>query len=394
MVPNLYLSGYPVIMKLLIFRIVLLSIVVSQALMGQNVDNLRSQRDLLLKEIANTNKLLQDKRSTRESAFQQVQVIAREVSVREQLLASLEQEISLIDQSLEFNQLQINKLEVDLNAIKQEYALLIQDTYKRRNALEELAFFMSANGFSEAYRRYRLLKEYSQYRQNQGRILKDSQDKLRALLQDIKAQRDQKEKSLQELEREYRLLENSRREKNRLVTNLQKEEQWLLTNLRAKEKQAKDLENRILEYIRTASVSNLGTDFKDFAGKLIWPVSSGVIVNRFGEHEHPVLKNVTIKNNGIDIQSVAGDDVFAVHMGEVSRVVAIPGYNTAVIVRHGTFLTVYANMREVAVKQGQSVNAGTILGKVYKETGQANGVLHFEIWNGNQKLDPAKWLRP
>ena len=99
-------------------------------------------------------------------------------------------------------------------------------------------------------------------------------------------------------------------------------------------------------------------------------------------------------NRSIDIQSTLGDQVFAVHNGEVSRVVGIPGYNTTVLVRHGKYLTVYANLREVDVKQGQKIYAGDSVGRIFKEESGGSVVLHFEIWHENQKLDPSKWLSP
>jgi murein hydrolase activator len=361
---------------------------------SQSVDNIRNQREKLLKEIENTTKLIQSKRSTRETTFQQLNLISREVVIREQMLNDLQREISLIEHTIESNQVQINLLESEIQLLRSEYARLLQDTYLRRNALDEMIFFMSASNFSEAYLRFRLLKEYSRYRQNQGKSLIESQNRLIGLLENIKAQKEQKERSLALLEKEFNTLGQSQKEKNRLITALQQEEQWLLRSLREKEELAKKLENQILEYIRSASVGTHGTDFSNFMGKLIWPVHRGVIVSRFGEHEHPVLKNVTVKNNGIDIQSVGGDDVYSVHQGEVSRIVGIPGYNTAVIMRHGKFLTVYANLRLVTVKQGQKVNAGDIIGKVFKESAETAGILHFEIWNENVKLDPAKWLMP
>ena len=212
----------------------------------------------------------------------------------------------------------------------------------------------------------------------------------------MKSQMENKEASLAELEYETIRLNNNKEEKKELVTTLQKEEKWLLAEIKKKEKKARELENKILEFIRLArrdaTKSSTGADFKQYLGKLIWPVNKGIIVNGFGEHEHPVLKNVLIKNNGIDIQTLEGEEVFAVHSGEISRVITIPGYNNAIIIRHGDYLTVYANLKDVRVKQGQKIAAGEVVGRVFKESNDSGGILHFEVWNENQKLDPSKWL--
>lgn len=361
---------------------------------AQGVDVLKAEKDALLKEIEDSKRTLKLKQTTKESTLQQLQLVGQEVAVREEILNSLEAQIKELDKSIDANQTKINVLESDIAVLKGDYSKLLQDTYLRRNSLNELAFFMSAADFSEAYRRYRLLKEYSIYRQKQGLILYESQNRLIALQNDIKLQKEAKESNLAEVETEISNLSLSRQEKAKLVASLQNEESWLLKLIRDKENEAKGLEQKILEYIRSSSVSALGNDFSSFEGKLLWPVRKGFVISNFGEHEHPVLKNVTIKNNGIDIQSTLGDQVFAVHNGEVSRVVGIPGYNTTVLVRHGKYLTVYANLREVDVKQGQKIYAGDSVGRIFKEESGGSVVLHFEIWHENQKLDPSKWLSP
>jgi len=380
------------------YLIVLFVWCITSSVQSQNVDNLRSERELLLKEIESTNKLLQSKRQSREATFQQVNILNKEISVRERLIDNFKIEIEALENRIETNQLVINQLEADIKSSKDEYSKLIRDSYRRRNSLDELVFFLSASGFSDAYNRYRLVKEYSRYRKNQVQNLIDNQVRLKAYLTEVQSQMEQKESTLKQLENEYSQLNNNNQQKKQLITELQKEEKWLLSTIKDKEKKAKELENRIMEIVRAARTSSTasvtGNDFNKFMGKLIWPVNKGIVVSKFGEHEHPVLKNVLVKNNGIDIQTIGSEDVLAVHPGEVSRVISIPGYNNAVIIRHGTFLTVYANLRDVKVKQGQKVGSGEFLGRVFKENNDAGGILHFEIWNESQKLDPSKWLLP
>lgn len=380
------------------YLIVLFIWCITNSVQSQNVDNLRSERELLLKEIESTNKLLQSKRQSREATFQQVNILNKEISVRERLIDNFKIEIESLENRIETNQLVINQLEAEIKSSKEEYSKLIRDSYRRRNSLDELVFFLSASGFSDAYNRYRLLKEYSRYRKSQVQNLIDNQVRLKAFLTEVQSQMEQKEITLKKLEKEYSQLNNNQQHKKQLIAELQKEEKWLLSTIKDKEKKAKELENRIMEIIRAArtstTVSTTGNDFSKFIGKLIWPVNKGIVVSKFGEHEHPVLKNVLIKNNGIDIQTIGSEDVLAVHPGEVSRVISIPGYNNAVIIRHGTYLTVYANLKDVRVKQGQKVGSGELLGRVFKESNDSGGILHFEIWNESQKLDPSKWLLP
>ncbi|WP_088653628.1 murein hydrolase activator EnvC family protein [Geofilum rhodophaeum] len=361
---------------------------------AQVVEDLQSEREALLEEIERSRRDLEKTRSSRARSLREMQLLQTEISVRENALLTLQREIDDLDGNIDHLQQEINQIENDLDQLKQEYARLMQDSYLRKNAQDELVYFLSAADFSSSYRRFRLLKEYSDYRRKQGLLLVKSQSKLKGLQRDIGQQKAQKEAALQQIEVNLKSLSASRSDYQQLLRKLQQDESWLRSSISDLEAKAKNLENRILEYIRSSQAGLTGTDFEDFKGKLIWPVSKGLVISAFGEHPHPVLKSVTIKNNGLDIQSISDDKALAVHSGEVSRVVGIPGYNTAILVRHGKYLTVYANLQEVVVKQGQQVQAGQVLGRIFLDDSTNSKVLHFELWQENQKLDPSSWLKP
>jgi len=378
------------------FKTILFILIFSQYSIAQDVTKLRQDREKLLKEIETINKELDTKRVTREDNLKQLTLLQAEITKREELISIIKSEIRLLNNSIEENQQSINKLEQSINEIKKGYVILIQDAYLKINTQSELLFFLSSKDFSEAYRRYRLLKEYSTYRQSQGKALIESQKKLKTLLLEIQIKRDEKETNLVSLEKENKSLNQAQNQRKQIITEIQKEEKWLRQQVETKKKQEKALENRILEVIRQtqSTKTEYGKDFGDNKGKLSWPLKNGIIINDFGEHSHPVLKGVIIKNNGIDIQSSESDEVIAIFTGEVSRVFSIPGYNNAIIIRHGEYLTVYANLKEIFVKQGQKIKTNEKIGILYIENNDAGGVLHFEIWKENQKLNPNQWLKP
>ena len=110
--------------------------------------------------------------------------------------------------------------------------------------------------------------------------------------------------------------------------------------------------------------------------------------------KHPSLPHVETDNAGIDIQTAPGATVRAVCDGEVSAVFKPEGYNSVVVVRHGRYLTVYANMSNVNVSVHQKVKSGQALGTVHADAADNNrSVLHFEIRNNRVKENPESWLR-
>lgn len=367
-------------------------------LYGQSVESLRKERENIIEEIIKLQKLLNEKIETKDAFMQKLSLLDREIFSRRKLINNFEREINKLDEQIEVNELLINDLEKDIQSLKEEYAQLIRYTYRQRGELNQLMFLFSAESFSNLYTRFRLFKEYSNYRKTQGEKLVKSQNQVKGLLKEIQVQKNEKQAVLNEIEIELARLEENRKNRALLIKKLQEEQKWLQQNLKQKEVAAQQLEKKIKELIAAEKALSINKDesitFEDMKGQLVWPVENGVIVNPFGEHAHPILKNVSIKNNGIDIQTLESSDVRCVHSGVVSMVVAIPGLNKTVIVRHGKYLTVYGNLIEVVVKKGDIVEAGEILGKIYHGNTNMNKVLHFEVWEENNKLDPALWLKP
>jgi murein DD-endopeptidase MepM/ murein hydrolase activator NlpD len=123
-----------------------------------------------------------------------------------------------------------------------------------------------------------------------------------------------------------------------------------------------------------------------------WPVEHGVIIESFGTHPHPLLKNVTTKNNGVDIKTTAGSNVRTIFEGTVVNVLVNPGYHKAIIIRHGDYFTVYSNLESVDVKAGDKVSTKETIGKAFTDTDENITMVHLEIWKGTTLLDPESWL--
>lgn len=137
----------------------------------------------------------------------------------------------------------------------------------------------------------------------------------------------------------------------------------------------------------------LSSNFASNKGKLPMPVTGRyTIVGRFGTHQHSRFR-VTTNNGGIDIQAQSGAQARAVSAGEVTRIVAFPGYNNCIIVRHGGYYTFYGNIQQIGVRQGQKVTAGQALGQIYTDSDTGNAQLHFQLWQGTTKLNPEPWLK-
>lgn len=126
--------------------------------------------------------------------------------------------------------------------------------------------------------------------------------------------------------------------------------------------------------------------FANAKGRLPMPLA-GKIVSHFGNYNVEGMSNVKLSNSGINIKGAAGGAVKSVFKGEVSSIFGYGG-TMVVMVRHGAYITVYANLRNVSVRQGQKVGTGQTLGTV-----GSDGVLQFQLRKETAKLNPESWLR-
>ncbi len=125
-------------------------------------------------------------------------------------------------------------------------------------------------------------------------------------------------------------------------------------------------------------------------GSLAMPVY-GTITHRFGRQPHPVFKNIVEENSGIKIAVPRGTVAKSVYPGVVSRVFVDGGTKT-VVVRHGTYFTIYSNLESVSVSANQSIVAGAPIGVVGADF-DGSYTLDFQIWNGTTPVDPMGWLK-
>lgn len=367
---------------------------------SQNVSELKKQRLKASNDIENTAKLLEEKGSSKKSLLSNVTILSTQIVARKKLIVNVAAEVTALDTILGANTVKLEALRNEIANVKASYSSLIVRAYIHRSKYDNLIFIFSSDNLATAYKRYKILKEFSSYIKIQGERLIHLSLQQAHVTEIIKENLDEKKEVLVVLGNSARAMTKEKLTKEVIIKDLEKDEAWLLSELKRKEKFAKALDDQIRSAIeaeakKLAKVSKTKftpSDFPNSKGHLLWPVEGGVITSYFGEHDHPVLKGIKVKNNGVDIEVAKGRSVKAVFKGSVSKVIAIPGFNMAVLIRHGNYLTVYANLAKVNVSAGQSVTTGMVIGDIFSEPNDARSTVHFEIWKESEKIDPASWL--
>lgn len=192
-------------------------------------------------------------------------------------------------------------------------------------------------------------------------------------------------------------LEKVKSDRKMLTNELEGKEQSRMQLQRLIASTRTEREDRLRELerqrrMRAAAVPR--TDYPTFSagkGRLQWPVQ-GTVVSRFGKQIHPVLKTET-ENNGIDIKAPEKTPVVAVMDGLVTTVTWLRGYGNTIIIMHGEdYYTVYSHVGNIQISENEYVEGGQIIAEV-SDSGSLQGhMLHFEIWDARQKLNPEEWL--
>ncbi len=426
------------------------------ALPAQSVKELEAQRKQTLQKLDITNKMLNETKKSQRSSLNKLTIINKNIKERKVLIKNIGSEIGKLENQMHQLEQEKRLLENRSKSLKSEYLKLVQEAHNKRDLVNKVMFVLSAKTFDQSYRRLRYLQEFSSYRKNQVRKIEKVTVQITQKNDTLKQTKLTKVSVVKQKETETKRLTKDEQKEKVLLTDLQKKEKKLRSDLKIQQKKASDLNRKIesiiaeeirraearriaeenrriaeenkrisaenkkkglikpLDKTETKQSTNVNTsDLKPSAsvslltkeetllsgsfernqGRLPWPTSNGFICGHYGVQQHAVLKYVTTNNKGIYIQTPAGSNARAVFEGVVTQRFSIPGNNNAVIIQHGNYRTVYANLTQIFVREGDKVSAKQAIGKIYTDDENDNKTeLYFQIWNGKSLQNPENWI--
>ncbi len=387
--------------------LILWVIVLESVCFGQTRKELEKEREKTRREIELSNILLKKTEKSKKQSLNQLIILRQKIEKRNKYVNTLEEEIALVDKKIIENSWVMNSLESDLKKIKKEYEEILSSSYKKSKNQDKIIYILASKNYGEAYRRIKYYQLYAAYRKKQAKKIIAIDKILEIKEGELKMERDNKRDLLSIRKTEKEKLNVEKDAKNRMVISLGKKEKKLRNEIKTRERIARELEKEITRIIReererenrrgimklTPEEETIAANFSSNKGKLPWPTERGVIIEKFGEHIHPVLKNVKINNNGIDIATIEKAEIRAIFDGEVRKIVAIKGANNTVLIKHGNYFSVYQNLVEVNVKKGEMVKTKQKIGIVYSNIeSERDNVIHLEIWENNVKMNPEAWI--
>ena len=378
---------------------------------SQSRSDLEKRKKENEKEISYTNELIAKTEKNKTATYNKLLLINSKIKSREKIIGDINSEISLIDGNIKVQQELIDELNNDYEKLKAEYARVISFYYKNRSSYDRIMFILASESVNTAFNRIKHLQQYSEYRTSQARQIVETKIEIEKQLAELDSLKSEKKVLLKEQMTETNELKKEKSDQNQIIQKLDKEKVELKKKLDKQIKLASELQHAIEKVIAeelakanskkkapnvfqlTPEEQKLANTFASNKRKLPWPTERGVITGFFGENPHPVLKGVFVRNDGIDISTTEGSYIRSIFDGTVTRVFVIPCAHTTVIIRHGNYLSVYSNLSEVFVKQGDKVSTKQMIGKIYTDKEEeGKSVLQFQIWKENQKLNPQEWL--
>lgn len=411
----------------------------------------RTQRSIKLeqqrtkKEIKETAKKIATTQKKTKEQVNLLNTLTIEIKENSEAIEKLRLTIDSINNSMAVINDSISILDQNLSDLRNKYIDVLRSIRASQHLTNNTSFIFSAKSLSDAYRRTRYLNQFASWQKNKATEIKNALTAVNNAKEKLIGLHTEKVSSMKEMASIRQTLQSNEKRQEKVIANLNKEEKSLKAYMKKKQQEARaldvELENLIAEEQRKKEAERkrkeaekkrkeqgktqkgkindskddkdankkkvpediiepdidrkLSGSFANNKGKLPYPVTGKCrIVGKFGRHQHPELKYIETENSGIDIELISAGNARAVFEGTVSAIFKQPGYNNIVMVRHGEYLTIYANLETLNIKPGDKVKANQILGSIYADPDNENRrILHFEVRKETQKLNPQNWIK-
>lgn len=416
----------------------------------RDISNVKKERQTTQKEIKETSRQLSKKAKEAERELSKLSGLRNEISKSTKAIGVAQADIDSINTRIGAMSDTLMRLTSRRDSLSRAYMMALRSVQGEQGSMGIMAYLFSSRSFSDAFRRVRYMREFAKWSARRRQEIDTASTRVeehKGLMRELHRQR---AASLSSLTQEKRNLEGQKQQSDALVAKLKKEQSSLKAALKAKEKRMRALDAELDRLIATeqaraekarkeaearekakaeaaakkkpgsgksqgktpsktqssksstSGVSGvaeadrkLNGSFEGNKGNLLFPVSGKYrIVRGFGRQKHPELEHVETDNSGIDVEALSGSYARAIFAGKVSAIFKQPGFNTIVMVRHGSYLSIYANLAGLNVKVGDAVKAGQRIGSIYADPDDGNrAILHFELRKERQKLNPTLWVK-
>ena len=395
--------------------ILLALILLSPSVQGQSKKQLERDKARIEKEIARLNGELSKVRKDSKNSTKQINLIKKRIQERTNLINNINGQMNILNRQIVRTEDSLRVVRGEIDSMKAEYAKVVRSLYGLRQNMNAVGMVFDNEQYNYSYLKMKYFAEYSRYRKHQATVIKRREQLFSEMSLDLQRQRNEKSSLLAQERKQRDALSREQQQQQKKLNKSQQDEKSLQQQISKKESQKRQLQQQIQQLInaevaksgsstkaggssKTGSTSGGGAVYNDGAsadfvqnkGRLSWPVYYKSVAREYGLYTHS--SGGQNRNFGIDLNCAPGATVSCVFNGTVARIFTTPNGAKGVIVRHGSYMTVYAGLGTVSVSQGSKVSTKQTLGTVYSG-GEGTSEFSFQVWCGKDALNPRHWLR-
>jgi len=369
---------------------------------------LEEKRIALKKEINKIKTYLDNTKKKERNLSNEVKDLNQKINIRKDLITTISDEILSISDEIAKNSKEIRLLQDELDALKEEYTQLIYKSYKNKSEDNRLLFLLSSDSFFQGFQRFQYMKQYTQYRKTHGDSIQHKAIKLSVMNDSLAVKKITKNNLIDEKKYEQEKIVVEKTKQEVLVKKYQNKKHKYQSQINKKQGEERKLTQQIEKLIRGA-IKKSGTSTKGFAltpaakiladkftankGKLPWPVEKGLVTVRFGKQSDPLDSSLKIESSGVRIATNENAKARAVFDGKVMDIHKNPQNGSlAVMVQHGNYITVYANLENTFISKGDLIKTKQSLGKIHTDKVTGKTILKFQVWKDVTKQNPSSWV--
>ncbi|MBR0316950.1 MAG: peptidoglycan DD-metalloendopeptidase family protein [Synergistaceae bacterium] len=371
----------------------------------------KSQSDMK-KKISRYNAIAKEKSKQSKTLLSQLSKLRQDASESQAQMQNLERRNSTLQKSVNELNAKIKRVNESMSVIIKTLRQRIPEIYKFSPDESKLNLILNSSGAHEAVNTSYMLGLFARQDQKMLEELLRQQEELISARKKLEADKSQIQRQTDELKKKRSEYDSTIKKTDTLLKNVQNEQKQAEAAAKELEKAQRAVGNKINSLMNqkkksaekksnTASKSNSKTTAKNstpstpsklVGNALSWPVN-GTVTMQYGSRVHPVFKT-KIFNSGIDIKASQGTPVKAAGAGEVLYQGWLRGFGQVVIIDHGGDIsTVYAHLGGASVREGSTVKAGTVIGRVGNSGTNSEYGLHFEVRKNGSAQNPMNYLR-
>jgi len=404
---------------------VLLALSFALPLQAQNVtsatiEKMKRDRDEMQQKLKDSERLLSSTETDIKSQVASLNILSARLAERKRLLQETQREVAAITRQSRLLEEQITKLNSEYTECQDKYADACQFFQHQQTSFNPMLFLFSSENYQQLSRRARYIHEYSASLSEMAQEISDKRDSIEAKRQEterLKAQKLELQQVQAQNEAQARAEEAQQR---KIVSQLQSKRTTLKTEIKRQQNAMAALNKEIdrqvqlaIEEARKATSTTPATtpkeseaalkkaqedlaltgSFESNKGRLPIPITGPyLVVGNYGMQNIAGFRDVRLNNLGIDIQGESNAQARCIYDGVVSTIFQQSQGQIGVLVRHGSYISVYCNLNSVQVKKGDNLKTGAVIGSIAPDD-SGRALLHFQLHKGASKLNPSDWLR-